>query len=235
MQEQTPSPGNVIDHLPTREGYDRWAAIYDREDNPLIALETPRVAELLGPVAGLSVLDVGCGTGRHALRLSAQGADVTALDFSDGMLDRARSKPGWERIRLLHHDLALPIPCDSASFDRVLCALVLEHIANLDLLYREFARVCRPSGRIVISAMHPAMMWRGVQARFTDPVSGRETRPQSHPNQLSDFVMAALRAGLRIDHLSEHMVDETIAAQSPRAVKYLGWPMLLMMCCSPTA
>ena len=41
--------------------------------------------------------------------------------------------------------------------------------------------------------------------------------------------MAAVRAGLHLDHISEHAVDDALAARSPRAAKYLGWPMLLMM------
>ena len=57
--------------------------------------------------------------------------------------------------------------------------------------------------------------------RFTDPATGRETRPASCPHQLSDYVMAAIDAGLRINHLSEHAVDEALARTSPRAVKYL--------------
>ena len=50
-------------NLPTQAGYDRWAAIYDHDANPLQALEGPRVRELLGDVRGLTVLDLGCGTG----------------------------------------------------------------------------------------------------------------------------------------------------------------------------
>ena len=49
--------------LSTREGYDRWAAIYDSDGNPLVALEEPWMDRLLGDVRGLAVLDVGCGTG----------------------------------------------------------------------------------------------------------------------------------------------------------------------------
>jgi hypothetical protein len=81
----------------------------------------------------------------------------------------------------------------------------------------------------VLSAMHPALMLRGTQARFTDPATGNKVHPQSHPNQISDLVMAALRAGFRLDTLSEHVVDEMLVAQSPCAERYLGWPMLLLM------
>src|SRR5262245_24425976 len=99
--------------LSTREGYDRWAEIYDRDGNPLTALEEPELDRLLGDVAGLDVVDVGCGTGRHALRLAARGANVTAVDFSEGMLAQAREKEGAERVHWLVHDLTdLPLPLE---------------------------------------------------------------------------------------------------------------------------
>ena len=219
--------------LSTREGYDRWAAIYDVDENPLVALEEPWVDRLLGEVRGLSLLEVGCGTGRHAIRLASRGAVVRALDFSTVMLERARQKPGAENVRFQLHDLAAPLPFPEHTFDRVLCALVLDHISNLNSLFGEMRRVCRPSGRVVITAMHPAMMLRGVQARFRDPQSGEEVRPASVPNQLSDYVMAAARAGFAFDHLSEHAVDEALANRLERARRYIGWPMLFLMALRP--
>lgn len=216
-------------HVSAQSGYDRWAAIYDTEDNPLVLLEAPEVARQLGDVRGLDALDVGCGTGRHALQLAAGGARVTALDFSAAMLAQARAKPGAGRVRFVQHDLAEAFPLPDAAFDCVVSGLVLEHIADLHPLFRELRRVCRPDGRIVVSAMHPAMMLRGITARFTDPQTGLETRPRSHPHQISDFVLAALRSGARIEHLGEHAVDEALAGRCPRAQKYLHWPMLFLM------
>jgi malonyl-CoA O-methyltransferase len=225
----------MIDHLSTREGYDRWAAVYDHEENPLVALEGPLVDDLLGDVGGLDTLDVGCGTGRHALRLAAKGARVQAVDFSEEMLARARAKPGAKAVTFRAHDLARPLPFADRSFDRVLCGLVLDHIANLEGLFREMKRVCRPTGWVVVSVMHPAMMLRGVQARFTDPETGRETRPASCPHQLSDYIMAAIRAGLTLDHLSEHAVDAELAGRVVRARKYLGWLLLVVIRLTPAA
>jgi malonyl-CoA O-methyltransferase len=234
-EESTNCPVDPIDLLSTKDGYDRWAAIYDVDDNPLVALEEPWVERLLGDVRGLAVIDVGCGTGRHALRLAAAGAIVHALDFSEGMLERARSKPGTSRIVFQAHDLAKPLPFPNESFDRVVCGLVIDHIPNLDGLFREMHRVCRPAGFVVVSVMHPAMMLRGVQARFKDPTSGREIRPASCSHQLSDYVMAAARAGFSFDHLSEQGVDEALANHLERARRYLGWPMLFLMRLAPGA
>lgn len=217
------------DIVPTRAGYDRWAEVYDSEDNPLVLLEQQHIPPLLGGVAGLAVADVGCGTGRHALALADAGARVTAIDFSEAMLDRARAKPGADAVTFVCHDLTHPLPLPSDSFDRVLCCLVVDHIADLNAFFGELHRLCRPGGFVLASTMHPAMLLRGVQARFIDPVSERRIYPQSYPHQTSDYIMSAVRAGLTLDHLSEHSVDADLAARSARAGKYLGWPLLLLM------
>lgn len=216
-------------HLSTREGYDLWASVYDSDGNPLLALEEPLVDQLLGDVQGLAVLDVGCGTGRHALRLAGRGARVEAIDFSEVMLEKARQKAGADHVSFRAHDLATPLPFPSGSFDRIVCGLVIDHIGDLVGLFREMHRVCRQGEIAVVSVMHPAMMLKGVQARFHDPASGREIRPESHPHELSDYVLAATRAGFALEHLSEHKADEELAVRFERARRYVGWPMLLLM------
>ncbi len=226
MSTTTPA---LIDHVPAREGYDRWSEIYDSDDNPLVKLEEPRMRDLLGDVRGKETLDLGCGTGRHATWLAEAGANVTAVDFSAGMLEKAKAKPGADRVRFMVHDLATQLPISAATFDRIACGLVLDHISKLQAFFGEVRRLLRPEGWAVLSTVHPAMMLRGVQARFTDPATGRETRPASAANQISDYVMAALGVGLCIDQLSEHVADAELARRCPRAEKYVSWPMLVMM------
>lgn len=227
MPPRTNDESNDI-RLSTREGYDRWAELYDDDDNPLVKLEEPIVDEMLGDVRGLHVLDLGCGTGRHSIRLANQGAIVTAVDFSPGMLAQAQHKTD-EPIRYVSSDLQKPLPFGKAAFDRVTCCLVLDHIHELGPLFREIHRLCRPNGSVVLSNMHPAMMLAGVQARFTDPTTGDKVYPASAANQISDYVNAATGAGFFIANMSEHFVDDALIAKSERAEKYRGWPLLLMM------
>jgi ubiquinone/menaquinone biosynthesis C-methylase UbiE len=212
-----------------QSGYDRWAPVYDCDENPLQALEQPCVRTLVGEVRGQRVLDMGCGTGRHALWLANQGAQVTAVDFSQGMLDQARSKQGADAVTWQVHDLHKPLPFDDDTFDTVVSGLVLEHIRDLDLFFRQAKRVLKSSGNLIVSAMHPAMFLRGSQARFTDPKSGDIISPGSLPHQISDFLTAALDVGLCLKHISEHQPDASFAKQYPRAEKYIDWPMLVVM------
>jgi ubiquinone/menaquinone biosynthesis C-methylase UbiE len=212
-----------------RGGYDRWARVYDHDGNPLSALEEPVVRDAVGDVRDATVLDLGCGTGRHAVWLAAAGARVTAIDFSDGMLAEARRKPGADAIHFVTHDLHDPLPFPAGAFDVVVSGLVLEHLRSLEGFFGEAHRVVRAGGRAVVSAMHPAMFLRGSQARFTDPVSGEKVQPGSFPHQIGDFVMAALRAGFRLDDLKEYAPDDRFAAQYPRAARYVGWPMLVVL------
>ena len=227
--EITSSADSAIDHVSTAEGYDRWSAIYDTDGNPLIALEEPLVDGLLGDVKGLAVIDLGCGTGRHSLRLARAGASVQAVDFSEQMLAKAQEKAADLDITFHAHDLSHRLPFSDGAFDRVTCGLVLDHVAGVDAFFAQMRRLCKPDGCAVVSVMHPAMMLRGVQARFWDPQSGREVRPTSQPNQICDYVMAAARAGFRFDHLSEHAIDQALADRYPRGQRYVGWPILFLM------
>jgi malonyl-CoA O-methyltransferase len=212
-----------------RNGYDRWAAVYDHDANPLPALEEPFVRRAIGDVRGLNVLDLGCGTGRHSLPLAAGGAIVSAVDFSEGMLEEARRKPGADRVRWLSHDLHTSLPLNGGEFDLVVSGLVLEHLGELDGFFSEIKRILKPGGRAVISAMHPAMFLRGSMARFTDPLSGEVVQPGSIAHSIGDFLTAALRANLRLTQIEEISPDAEFAARFPRAEKYIGWPMLVVM------
>jgi ubiquinone/menaquinone biosynthesis C-methylase UbiE len=212
-----------------RDGYDRWAEVYDHDRNPLPGLEEPLVREALGDVRGTSVLDLGCGTGRHSVWLAAAGAAVTAVDFSAGMLGQARLKPEAAGVRFVVHDLHNPLPLASASFDALVSGLVVEHLRELPAFFAEARRVLRPGARAVVSNLHPAMYLRGVQARFTDPGSGEVVPVGSFAHTLGELVMAAVGAGFSLAGIGEYSPDAAFASHYPRAEKYVGYPMLLVL------
>jgi ubiquinone/menaquinone biosynthesis C-methylase UbiE len=214
-------------HLSVNEGYNRWSEFYDQDDIPLHLLEERVVDEALGQVSDLDIVDLGCGTGRQTLRLADKGARAVGVDQSEGMLEKARSKTSKSDIRFLKWNLDNGIPFDDDSFDRVVSFLALEHIANLQSFFFACRRVCRSEGFIYFTAMHPAMVLRGVQARFTEAETGKKVYPKSFPYRISDYLNSALDAGLRLGRMTEHATDNSHSKQSERALKYEGWPLLL--------
>ncbi len=214
--------------LSLNEGYNRWAEFYDDDDNPLHLLEEAVVDEALGEVNGKVVVDLGCGTGRQTLRLAAKGAKIAGVDQSEGMLEKAKAKDATGAVRFLRVDLDEAFPFPDAAYDLVVSFLAIEHIADLRRFFSQCRRVCRASGLLYFTAMHPAMVLRGVQARYTE-ASGRKVYPKGFPYQISDYINAAIAAGLRLARITEHAPDSSLSSASQRARKYEGWPLLLTL------
>ena len=105
------------------------------------------------PVAGngLRILDAGCGPGHYSAVLRERGFRVTGVDGSEEMLAIARaSSPGVE-FKLA--DLTQRIPLPDASFDYIVCIEVLRYLPNVTPMLSELARVLRPGGACLITAM----------------------------------------------------------------------------------
>lgn len=105
-----------------QEFHDLEAPIYDDFDYTRNTVyEVEFLIEELGLSAGASILDVGCGTGRHAIELARRGYDVTGIDFSEGMLARAKEKARTAGVQVtwMHAD-ATQEPF-AREFDAAVC------------------------------------------------------------------------------------------------------------------
>jgi SAM-dependent methyltransferase len=120
--------------------------------------DRPACLELLGHVAGRTVLDVACGPGLYSEQLVARGAKVIGFDQSARMVELCRQRVPAGEFRV--HDLAEPIDwLPDKSVDLVLFALALEYIDDRTSALRELQRVLRPDGALVLSRQHPAGDW----------------------------------------------------------------------------
>jgi len=134
-----------------RRMFDRIAPVYDAMNRVMTAGLDRRWRRLtLDSVAvrpGDRVLDACCGTGDLALGARSRGAQVTGLDFSERMLERARTKD--PRIDWVQGD-ALALPFEDGSFDAATVGFGIRNVADLEAGLRELRRVLRPGGRLGI-------------------------------------------------------------------------------------
>ena len=147
------------------------------------------------------------------------------------MLEKARTRLHGREATFVEHDLRKPMPFTDGTFDGVVCCLALEHVADLASFFREAQRICKSGGFVVCSDMHQAMRLRGKQASFDDPDTGTKIRVEGYEHAVSEYVTAAVAAGLVIEKVQEHRGDAALLDRFPRIAKYVGWPMLVTMRC----
>jgi SAM-dependent methyltransferase len=214
-----------VKDLPVRDGYATWASCYDEDGNPLLPLEQEAVRGWFGPLTNRRVLDLGCGTGRHTQALAEAKAWVVALDFCPEMMALAKRKLGGQRVAWVHHVLPDPLPFAERQFDLVVMGLVAEHLAALEVVLGEVARVLCPGGRCILSALHPERTAAGQRARFIDPDTGERRPIVTYHRTTADYLNAAISAGLRLLEERTLVVPAELATQYPRAERYIGLPL----------
>ncbi|HMF83180.1 MAG TPA: class I SAM-dependent methyltransferase [Acidimicrobiia bacterium] len=149
-----------------------------------------------------TLLDLGCGGGRHAFEAMRRGAVVVALDadaaelkdasaVAGGMVD-AGELPHGPAGGMVNGD-ALTLPFPDESFDRVIAAEVLEHIPDDERALGELVRVLRPGGRMAVTVptRWPERVCWALDHRYHDTPGGH-VRIYHQP----ELEAKVLRAGL---------------------------------------
>ncbi|TCM42703.1 bifunctional 2-polyprenyl-6-hydroxyphenol methylase/3-demethylubiquinol 3-O-methyltransferase UbiG [Kribbella sp. VKM Ac-2568] len=148
----------TIDNHIDNEIYDRLGGTWWDEDNPLNVLHgsfTPgrlayfrEVLERTGrDPAGLRALDVGCGGGFLAEEFARLGCQVVGVDPSRVSIATARRHATSSDLKIEYVVASGEhLPLESAFFDLAYCCDVLEHVADVELVIRESARVLKPGG-----------------------------------------------------------------------------------------
>jgi SAM-dependent methyltransferase len=211
-----------------------------------------RLIAHLDPAPGAAMLDLGCGSGRHARSLASRGFRVTGIDLSGRSLDRAR-RHGGPPVRFIEQDMRVPF--GSREFEYVFSLFTsfgyFEHAADNAAVIRNIARSLTPGGTLILdylnvehaeTALVPAeIVTRGGViyriTRWSDPDAffkrivvddPRRSARLEHVERVSkltlpDFRRLLARCGFSIDGVfGSYALDPFDPSRSPRLIVVAG-------------
>ncbi len=199
-----PKGASPADPFPSTD-FDPWAETYDQDvvsenvfpfDGYEAALET--IVSLAEPHPGMSVLELGTGTGNLARRFAEHGCDLWCTDFSQAMLDKARLK--LPRAHFIRHDLREAWPkALERRFDRVVSAYVFHHFdlkEKVSLCGDLVTRRLGPGGKLIMADI--SFEDNTAMDRFAGSLGDRW---EVEPYWLADESIKALAdAGLKVEY-----------------------------------
>ena len=240
-----PHISTPVQHVTTKEAYNQWASVYDSDgnmlqsidDNELLTMIPSFLSQVLSHVpsesSSIHVVDLGCGTGRNTTKLITYGwptahrINITALDFSSGMLDVATKKiqslplntdkyanpttrlEQCDCFPTVSEPSASPLPSIPGSAlqpaHAVLSTLVLEHVPLPDF-FSTLASLLVEGGYALVSNMH-SDMGQVSQAGFINEV-GVKVRGQSFAHTTEETREHAQRAGFEVLDIRERRVEK---------------------------
>lgn len=135
--------------------FDQVAPAYDRT-NFILTVGNEKLwriatTKAINPRPGQHILDLAAGTGASSIVLAQHGAEVTAADFSVGMIAEGRRRyPNVANLQFAQAD-AMNLPFDDNTFDTVTISYGLRNVNDPRRALAEMLRVTKPGGRIVIA------------------------------------------------------------------------------------
>lgn len=210
------------------------------------APEWASLRAMLPEMAGLRVLDLGCGFGwfcRWALDRCA--LSVTGIDVSEKMLTRAKEESD-PAITYLQADLE-ELTLERNSLDLIYSSLAFHYLRHLDVLMAEIAGALVPGGRLVFSVEHPMVTAPKLPGWSTDK-NGTKTWPVNHyledgprvtewfapgvlkqHRSMTSYLNMLIRHGLRITHVEEWGPTDAQAEKHPELLDERQRPTFLLV------
>ena len=213
-------------------------------------VEQPALRALLPPLAGASVLDMGCGAGDLSLYCAGQGAArVVGADLSEKMLTVAREQNAHQNIEYVRaaiEDLSFA----PETFDVVVSAFAVHYVSDYDALAADVFRWLRPGGAFVYSTEHPMTTARkaGEQNWIRDEAGNRLYWPvdnygdegerrfrwfvdgvAKYHRTMATLVNGLVGAGLAVTQIVEPVASEEALRREPGLASLARFPNCLIV------
>ncbi len=224
---------------PTWDSIADWYAELVTADSAPQRTALDAILELLPPLEGLAILDLGCGEGLAARALAALGARVTGIDTCGRLLELAR-RQGPAQIEYRAEDAQTLAGIPDAGFAGVVANLSLNDVPDLSAVLAAVSRVLRPGGWLALSIPHPcfeaprASWHEGARLipGYFDEGFWRSANPHgvrrvgNYHRTLETWCETLHRHGLSIRKLREPRASPKLLAAQPHRA---GFPLFLVV------
>jgi ubiquinone/menaquinone biosynthesis C-methylase UbiE len=192
--------------MDTKQAYNSWASQYDTNENKTRDLEARALRNMLATISFNNCLEIGCGTGKNTEWLVQKAEHVTAVDLSEEMLFKAKEKIQSSSVEFKQVDINSEWNFTEKTFELVTFSLVLEHIENLDHIFKETYKKLNDDGYVYIGELHPFKQYTGSKARFEMDDGLKVVQCYNH--HISDFIQSAKKYGFKLMELDEYFDDD---------------------------
>jgi malonyl-CoA O-methyltransferase len=193
--------------LPPFEGYNHWASTYAVESNPIKDFSNKLVEQWLPDLTGKVVLDAGCGTGHFCSYAEKKNASrIVGIDLSPAMIEKAKMNC---RIGEFHCADLSTMAFESATFDVIICALVLGHIENVEPILNLFCAILKEKGELVITDFHPYQTKHHAKRTFKDPQTNKTTEIKHYHHSIEAIMDRLKKSRLSVEHFEEPLWNNT--------------------------
>ncbi|TPL78678.1 class I SAM-dependent methyltransferase [Mesorhizobium sp. B2-3-13] len=235
---------NIYDQPDFFAGYSQLGRSVEGLDG---AAEWPALRAMLPDVAGLRIVDLGCGFGWFCRWAHEQGArQVLGLDLSEKMLARARAAGPDAGVTYERADLdQLSLP--QGGFDLAYSSLALHYIEDIERLFRTVHQALSPGGHFVFSTEHPIYM-APTKPGWSIDGEGKRTWPVDrylvegprktdwlakgvvkHHRTIGTTLNTLIRTGFTIEYVDEFRPTGAQIAARPDLAEELERPMFLLV------
>lgn len=188
--------------MEVQQAYDIWSEQYDTNENKTRDLEAKCLRELLAEFEFETCLEIGCGTGKNTAWLTEKAIHITAVDFSKEMLQKAKEKIKSKSVEFIQADIRKEWDFSQGGYDLVTFSLVLEHIQDLDGIFKKAAAALKTGGLMYVGELHPFKQYAGSKARFE--LNHETVTVNCFTHHIKEYFLATRASGFQMIKFDEH-------------------------------
>lgn len=197
-----------LNFMDNQKGYNNWASTYDSSENKTRDIEAKALRSIFSGSEFDNILEIGCGTGKNTEWLIKRAKHITGVDFSEGMIAKAKNKIKADNVTFNLFDIREKWEFEDEHFDLIICSLVLEHIDNLEFVFEQANKKLAKGGLLYIGELHPYKQYAGSKARF-DTSEGTIVL-ECFLHNISDFYNSAKNNNLNCINFKEWFDNDDI-------------------------